>query len=62
MALHPALPEVIEIGVVGEALHDQLRVCQVDAPGVFGEEFLDIEAVLDGELAGFGHSDLRAWP
>ena len=52
--LHPALPQVIEPGVLGECGQCHLGIGQIDAPGIAGVEFLDLQPVLGGELP-IGH-------
>jgi hypothetical protein len=46
MAAHLALPQVVELGVLGERGDRLLLVGEVDAPGVAREQLLDLGAVL----------------
>src|SRR6185437_14024203 len=56
VAVEDALGLVLERGVFREAGKDLLLVAGVQAPGVVGEQLLDFEAVLDGDLrAHRGH-------
>src|SRR6185437_111130 len=50
VAVEDALRLVLERGVRGEAGQHLLLVTSVQAPGVVGEQLLDLEAVLDGDL------------
>src|SRR3984957_13751572 len=54
VAVEDALRQVLEGGVLGEAAQYLRLVAGVQAPGVVGEQLLDLQAVLDGDL-GTGH-------
>src|SRR6185437_14435039 len=61
VAVEDALRLVLERGVRGEAGQHLLLVTGVQAPGVVGEQLLDLEAVLDGDLrAHWSHAPFWA--
>src|SRR5690606_7984800 len=62
VAFDLTLPQVVELRVLGEGGDSLLLVGEVDAPGIAGEQLLDLRAVLDRHDFGdavrpriFGH-------
>jgi hypothetical protein len=47
MSLQLALPEMVEVAIFRETSYDGLDIAHVNPPGVFREQFLNVEPVFD---------------